>query len=620
MAHLVKSTFPRLAVAMLGTALIFLLPAWSQASAATCAGKHATIVGTPGDDTIVGKKASDVIYGGAGDDTISGGPNGNDRICGGPGDDAIHGGRGNDSLHGEGGDDRLLGETGGDSLLGGDGEDQLFGAKGPDSEHGGADADQLLGGRGPDEMRAGGGDDVLYAGKASERIVDGEGGDDRVYGGRGNDSLDGGSGDDMVDGGLGDDSLNGAGGTDTLLGSHGRDDIFGGPGDEDVLRGDIGFDKLDGGPGARDIASFSTASEAVTADLAAGTAHGDGRDTITPETEDIVGSAYDDTLIGNDGPNRIDGGGGYDDLDGRGGSDALYGGPDGASCDNAAVIEACDRPAPTGAGPTVTRVHSLDRSGSLSVRGTGGDDSIAISLQGPSFVVTDGGNPFPVANVEGCEAEGATAVCPADVQTILIDAGGGNDSVTVDASVPANIEVRIEGGTGADQLLGGPGGDVIEAGDDSDPDVLEGGPGDDALIGARTDLPVPYNSGKSTLIGGPGSDVLVGGDPCDGDLFDGGSGNDDANFFRFTPGVVAEIGGPVSRAGSPCAPGRILSSIEDLEGSPGPDVLIGDHGNSLLGKGGNDVLNARDGSGNRLIGGGGRDRLIGHSRRNTLRQ
>src|SRR3954449_11449870 len=69
-----------------------LAPAWSQASAASCAGKHATIVGTPGNDTIVGKRASDVIYGGGGDDRIVGGPNGNDTICGGSGDDVLIGG------------------------------------------------------------------------------------------------------------------------------------------------------------------------------------------------------------------------------------------------------------------------------------------------------------------------------------------------------------------------------------------------------------------------------------------------------------------------------------------------------------------------------------------------
>ena len=48
---------------------------------------------------------------------------------------------------------------------------------------------------------------------------------------------------------------------------------------------------------------------------------------------------------------------------------------------------------------------------------------------------------------------------------------------------------------------------------------------------------------------------MVGGDPCDGDVFDGGQGNDNANFFRFTPGVKAEIGGAVSRDGGACTPG-----------------------------------------------------------------
>lgn len=136
---------------------------------------------------------------------------------------------------------------------------------------------------------------------------------------------------------------------------------------------------------------------------------------------------------------------------------------------------------------------------------------------------------------------------------------------------------------------------MIEAGDDSDPDLLKGNAGDDALIGARTDLHVPVNSGKSTLIGGPGSDVLVGGDPCDGDFFDGGSGNDNANFFRFTPGVYAKIGGQVLRRGDPCTPGHVDHSVETLEGSPGPDVLIGNNNDSLIGHGGHNRLRTRSG-------------------------
>ena len=81
---------------------------------------------------------------------------------------------------------------------------------------------------------------------------------------------------------------------------------------------------------------------------------------------------------------------------------------------------------------------------------------------------------------------------------------------------------------------------------------------------------------------------MVGGDPCDGDVFDGGPGNDDANFFRFTPGVNAQIGGPVSRDGGSCTPGRIDGSVEAIEGSPGPDVLIGSHERATrcYGKGG----------------------------------
>jgi Ca2+-binding RTX toxin-like protein len=65
-----------------------LVPAWSSASAATCAGKHATIVGTAGNDHLVGKGASDVIYGGGG----------NDFIYGSHGRNVIHAGAGNDAI------------------------------------------------------------------------------------------------------------------------------------------------------------------------------------------------------------------------------------------------------------------------------------------------------------------------------------------------------------------------------------------------------------------------------------------------------------------------------------------------------------------------------------------
>ena len=143
----------------------------------------------------------------------------------------------------------------------------------------------------------------------------------------------------------------------------------GGEGDGDIVRGDIGFDTVDGGPGAQDIACFATASEAVSADLASGSANGDGRDTIGPGTEDLIGSAYPDLLMGDSANNRIDGGAGYDDLDGRGGNDELFGGPDGAQCGRARQADGCGREPLPGVGTTVVRNRSIDGSASLSVRG-----------------------------------------------------------------------------------------------------------------------------------------------------------------------------------------------------------------------------------------------------------
>ncbi len=219
-------------------------------------------------------------------------------------------------------------------------------------------------------------------------------------------------------------------------------------------------------------------------------------------------------------------------------------------------------------------------------------------------------------NLNGCDPHlGASGVagarCADHVTSLLVDTDGGDDTVRIAESVPASVQVRVDGGPGADDLTGGRGNDILEAGDDNDPDRLSGGEGGDGLIGARTDNPTPVNSGLSTLIGGPGSDLLVGGDPCDGDLFDGGPGHDSASFSRFNPGVSAQIGGAVTRSGGSCNAGHVDASVEGLEGSPGPDTLIGDgNANQLLGRAGNDVLRGLGGA-DRLIGGSGSDRVDG---------
>jgi subtilisin-like proprotein convertase family protein len=84
-------------------------------TAPRCAGRTATIVGTPGIDVILGTLGPDVIAAGGGADAISGG-GGRDTICAGAGADTVDGG---------GGDDRLDGGAGDDFCRGGPGTDQV---------------------------------------------------------------------------------------------------------------------------------------------------------------------------------------------------------------------------------------------------------------------------------------------------------------------------------------------------------------------------------------------------------------------------------------------------------------------------------------------------------------
>ena len=112
------------------------------ATTPTCAGRPATIVGTPGDDTLRGTSRADVIVGAAGDDTIRAG-RGNDIVCAGGGRDSVDGGAGRDRLHGGAGPDRLRGGAGRDRLSGGPGRDRLRGGAGADRCGGGAGRDRV---------------------------------------------------------------------------------------------------------------------------------------------------------------------------------------------------------------------------------------------------------------------------------------------------------------------------------------------------------------------------------------------------------------------------------------------------------------------------------------------
>src|SRR5438477_8142068 len=122
----------------------------------------------------------------------------------------------------------------------------------------------------------------------------------------------GNDGSNIISGNAGANVLSGAGGNDTLSGGGG----------DDTLEGGAGNDSLSGGAGT-DTATYGHAVAGVTVSLATGAAQntgGAGVDTLS-SIENLIGTAYGDSLTGNSLSNTIAGGGGSDILTGGGGAD-----------------------------------------------------------------------------------------------------------------------------------------------------------------------------------------------------------------------------------------------------------------------------------------------------------
>lgn len=240
----------------------------------------------PGNNVINGTGVSDNIYGTNGGDTIYGG-DGNDTLRGFGGGDWLYGGDGNDSLQGHGG---------GNVLYGGDGNDTYFLLEPGDIVVEGAN---------------GGTDRVVsylhsYTLGANVELLTLRG--DAVYG-AGNDLNNG------IQGSESNNVLSGAGGNDSVYGNGGDDLLFGGAGN----------DLIDGGTGT-DLVSYIDIAGAVSVSLATGKATGSGGNDTLRNIENIEGSKFHDTLIGDAVANKIDGDIGNDTIRGGAGDDDLIGG------------------------------------------------------------------------------------------------------------------------------------------------------------------------------------------------------------------------------------------------------------------------------------------------------
>jgi len=205
-------------------------------------------------------------------------------------------------------------------------DDVVNGTAGHDVIVTGAGADTVAGLGGNDQICAGPDNDTAtYASSANGVVADLTSG---TASGQGDDTLVevenlvGTAQQDRLVGNTVANELFGGGGGDRVNGLAGDDDVFGGSGD-DIVLGREDNDSINGGPG-KDTAVFEHSSAAVVVNLAAGTASGEGTDSVTA-IEDVIGSNFGDRVTGSPAANQLYGGGAPDVLRGSSGPDRLFG-------------------------------------------------------------------------------------------------------------------------------------------------------------------------------------------------------------------------------------------------------------------------------------------------------
>ncbi|RZJ44890.1 MAG: hemolysin-type calcium-binding protein, partial [Brevundimonas sp.] len=224
----------------------------------------------------------------------------------------------------------------------------------------------------------------------------------------------------------------------------GGDDTQSGGGGNDTFVGGAGNDTITGGGGVNTV-TYSAAPTGVIVRLNHGDVPNDGFggvDTISG-VQNVSGTAFNDTLIGETGSNTLIGGAGYDVLVGLGGNDILFGG-------SGAANEMY--------GGTGNDTYYTDAN----------DTIVELSGEGVDSVVTTQ-SVFRLANnLERLFYQGSgdfTAFGNAENNTLV--GGAGND--------------YLSGGAGYDVLIGGGGNDTLLGGSGA-ANELYGGLGDDTFI------------------------------------------------------------------------------------------------------------------------------------------
>ncbi len=513
------------------------------------------------------------LFGQAGNDTITvdeaNGPMPAAQLFGGDGNDTLTGGSANDLLFGQSGNDMLLGKGGDDMLFGGDGSDVLTGGAGSDQVFGQAGNDRMIWnpGDGSDLLEGGDGIDTaeVNGGNGAENFTVSANGSrvrfDRTspapffldIGTTENLVLNMNGGDDVftagnglaaliqltVDGGAGNDTITGGDGNDTLIGGDGDDLIAGGRGNDNALLG-TGNDTFVWNPG--------DGSDVVDG--------GDGFDTLQFNGANISENV---TIAANGGHALLtrDIAAITMDLDNieRIAFEAL-GGSDNIVVNDLSKTDVQQVEIDLSATPHSGVGDGL--SDTVTVTGTADADHVTVANNGGSITV------------EGLSTQVTIDSAEAANDTLLINTLGGND--TVDASAIL-VKTTIDGGAGNDAIIGSQGADMLIGGDGND--TITGGRGNDvALLGNGNDTFI-WNpgDGSDTVEGQAGTDTLVFNGANVNENIDISANGPRARLFRDVGNVTMDLNG-VERIQLAALGGADTITVNDLSGTGVTQVAL----------------------------------------------
>jgi Ca2+-binding RTX toxin-like protein len=481
---------------------------------------------------------------------------GNDMLFGGPGDDTLIGGSGVDKMYGGTGNDSYVVDNAKDVVneADGDGTDTVLSSVSFSL----ANAARAIGDI--ENLTLIGTNKINAAGNGLDNVLIGNGADNVLIGNWGADTMDGGVGIDTAK-----YAASGLGVAVSLTlgtGSGGEaqgDRLYNienltGSSFNDTLEGDAGNNKLVGGAGF-DTVSYEHAAAGVAVTLAKSSVQntiGAGTDRLSG-FESVIGSEFNDNLIGTKGSNVLTGLGGDDWLDGGRSADTMLGGlgQDGYVVDNAGDV--------------------------VNETGGAGIDTVYSSV---SFNLGDGVHAIGAIENLTLTASKAINATGNDLDNILTGNSRANTLI---------------GGAGADWLDGARGVDTASYATSGSAIAVSlaigmgfgGDAQDDWLVnienltGSNFDDTLEGNAGNNKLIGETGIDTVSYAHAASG-----------ANGV----GVTADLS--ITKAQKTVTAGTdTLSGFENLTGSEFNDTLNGDAGDNVIsGLGGNDKLTGLVGS------------------------